>query len=618
MADKDLRTDQSAEPGADDTAGPGTGGESGGSAGGSGGTTDGDRLPVDDPGTGAGTDPLGEESPKDGPMIEADADDLEGTQQGTGGGGGGGSFFEDVVDAVENVDDTVEDAIEDPAGVPGDAYDAWKTLDDAPGEAYGDANSWAADRLWGQNSVEDVYDHQERQVADAWDDSGVGGTYDDVEEAVTKGHEDTEDAVADGWTTSGARGVYDDVEESVVKGHDDTAETLDDGYDAWRTLDNAPGEAYSDANSWAADRIWGQNSVEDVYRHHERQVADAYDDAEAVATDPAGAASDALYGTGAGSDTPDAGEPTEEDESGSEDPLDHLDDQNWNRRGRWRTRPARRRLSRPSPSSRRSSTIRARSTSPVRPSPPPRAPSSAEPGKPGAHCRHAARQPDPGERGRPLGRATGPLRGPHSRQVRRPVPPRRAHRGRLRRVDLQRRHHPQRRPQRGRRATQGGVRHRADRLRRDAPRLLRHQRAGQGHERRRRPRVDVLPVVPRILRPPVRRLRGQGPRPRRAPGLQRLARRRVGRLGPRPLHPHGPARHVGPRAGGRRGAAHGGQGLLLGDLHREPGHARLPELPRRPLGPAVDRGVRRGRGALGAPRLVRASWWSPPRTPRWT
>ena len=81
--------------------------------------------------------------------------------------------------------------------------------------------------------------------------------------------------------------------------------------------------------------------------------------------------------------------------------------------------------------------------------------------------------------------------------------------------------------QRGRRPAARGVRHRADLVRRDAARLLRHRRARQGHGRQRRARLAVLPVVPAVLRPAVRPHRGQGRRPGDGPGLQRLAHRRV-------------------------------------------------------------------------------------------
>ena len=136
----------------------------------------------------------------------------------------------------------------------------------------------------------------------------------------------------------------------------------------------------------------------------------------------------------------------------------------------------------------------------------------------------------------------------------------RAQRRGRRRLDLRGRRHPQHRAQRRRRSPQGGVRHRADRVRRDAPRLLGRPRAGQGHERRRRPRLDELPVVPQLQRPAVRGQRRQGPRPRRGAGLQRLARRRVVRGLPGPLHPHGPAGAVGPPARGRRGPSPRRQG----------------------------------------------------------
>ena len=71
---------------------------------------------------------------------------------------------------------------------------------------------------------------------------------------------------------------------------------------------------------------------------------------------------------------------------------------------------------------------------------------------------------------------------------------------RRRRVDLRPPDDPEHRPQRRRRPAQGGVRRQPDRLRRDARRLLRRARARQGHERGRRARVHVLPVVPVVLR----------------------------------------------------------------------------------------------------------------------
>ena len=82
-----------------------------------------------------------------------------------------------------------------------------------------------------------------------------------------------------------------------------------------------------------------------------------------------------------------------------------------------------------------------------------------------------------------------------------------------------------------------GVRHRAHLVRPAPHGLLRRRRAGQGHERQRRARLAVLPVVPAVLRPALRPHRGQGRRPGDGPGLQRLAHRRVVRHPPRPLHP---------------------------------------------------------------------------------
>ena len=154
---------------------------------------------------------------------------------------------------------------------------------------------------------------------------------------------------------------------------------------------------------------------------------------------------------------------------------------------------------------------------------------------------------------------------------------------------VQRHDHPQRRPERGRWPAQGGVRHRADRVRRDAARLLRHPRAHQGHERRRRARLDVLPLVPRVRRPSVRWL-----------PTTRISRWRCvqayndwhidewcgsypGRFIPMAL----PVLWDADLRRGR-GAPRRGQGLPLDDVHREPGRARLPELPRGLLGPAVD------------------------------
>ena len=54
----------------------------------------------------------------------------------------------------------------------------------------------------------------------------------------------------------------------------------------------------------------------------------------------------------------------------------------------------------------------------------------------------------------------------------------------------------------------------------------------------------------------------------------------------------------------RRGAPDGGQGLPLAQLHREPGRPRLPQLPRRLLGPGVAGLLRHRHRAVDPPRLV--------------
>ena len=151
------------------------------------------------------------------------------------------------------------------------------------------------------------------------------------------------------------------------------------------------------------------------------------------------------------------------------------------------------------------------------------------------------------------------------------------------------------------------------------PGLLRHPRAGQGHERRRRAGVDVLPVVPVVLRPAVRRHRRQGPG--RSPSVRAYNDWHIdewcgaypGRFIPMALPDA-----VGPRAGRRRDPPGGGQGLPLADLHREPGHPRLPELPQRPLGPDVAGARRRRARSSTSTSARRASWRSPRPTRRST
>ena len=185
---------------------------------------------------------------------------------------------------------------------------------------------------------------------------------------------------------------------------------------------------------------------------------------------------------------------------------------------------------------------------------------------------HQRSRPD--QRRRPHHRAPGPLRPPPRPQVPRPGAQAGAQRRGVRRLDVRDGGDGDGRPQRRGRPAQGGVRTRAPEPRRGAARLLRRPRAGQGHGRRRRAGVDELPVVPDLHGPGVR-LRRPRPVARPGAGLQRLAHRRVVRRPPGPVHPDGRAGHLGPRADRRRDPPHGGQGLSLAELHREPGRPRL-------------------------------------------
>ncbi len=162
----------------------------------------------------------------------------------------------------------------------------------------------------------------------------------------------------------------------------------------------------------------------------------------------------------------------------------------------------------------------------------------------------------------------------------------------------------QRRAQRRRRAGAGGVRARPARVLGDAGRVLRHPRAHPRHERQRRARVAQLPQHRRVHGPALLHLRRQGHRHRAAAGLQRLARRGLVRHLPGAHDPAARPARLGPRAHGRRGAAHGREGLPRGHLLGEPGEAGAPELAQRPLGPLPPRLRGGGHGDLPAHRLV--------------
>ena len=110
------------------------------------------------------------------------------------------------------------------------------------------------------------------------------------------------------------------------------------------------------------------------------------------------------------------------------------------------------------------------------------------------------------------------------------------------------------------------VQRRRDPLRRDAARLLRRPRACARHVGRRPARRAQLPELDRLLRPGAE----PGTRPRRQPrddqGVQRLARRRVVRRVPRPLHPVRDPAALRRRRPRRRGPPPRRQGLPRGHV----------------------------------------------------
>ena len=107
------------------------------------------------------------------------------------------------------------------------------------------------------------------------------------------------------------------------------------------------------------------------------------------------------------------------------------------------------------------------------------------------------RRHDPDQRRRPHRRAAGHVQEPPAEEVPRRRPAAGAQRRRLGHLEVPRHGHPERRAERGRRPPQGGVRARAAGPRRDPAGLLQRRRAHQGHERRRHPGLDLLPVVSR-------------------------------------------------------------------------------------------------------------------------
>ena len=146
-------------------------------------------------------------------------------------------------------------------------------------------------------------------------------------------------------------------------------------------------------------------------------------------------------------------------------------------------------------------------------------------------------------------------------------------------------------------------------LRRDAPRLLRHPRARPRHERQRRARLAVLPVVPEFCGQLFARTDGQG---RSACAMLQAYNdwhidEWCGTL-PRPLHPARAPADLGPAADGRRGAPR--RRRRAATRSRSPrtrSKLGCPSFHARPLGPVLA-GVRgRGHGRLPAHRLVVAA-----------
>ena len=234
--------------------------------------------------------------------------------------------------------------------------------------------------------------------------------------------------------------------------------------------------------------------------------------------------------------------------------------------------------------------------------------------------RHGRRRPDPDQRRRPPGRAAGHVRGPTSpAQYRDQAPEGRPHRRRLRRLDVQRRRSSR---------TSGSTRSPGGPRRSTASSRPRSTRCGPAattsHERIKDMNAGgvlgsmCFPSFPGFCGRLFAAADDKDLALRRAAGLQRLAHRRVVRRLPGPLHPDGAARAVGRRAGRRRGAPGRGQGRALDHLHREPGDARLPELPRALLGPAVEGAVSTTTSCCRSTSARRASSRSPRPTRRST
>ncbi len=330
MADQDLRLDRSV----DDVPTGSGGGETGPGDGTpdapdeedapprapSGGSSDAGSPGEEQPPPSGGTDvdPLGD--PKDGPPTFEDDGGVEGPV-GAGGGSSssGGGLFGNIGDAVSDAYDDVEDSVNDAADDAGDAAaTGFGKVADGSASLADDIEKEVAEE-W-RDAQRDEGPFREHQGGWFWDPEGtIAAPF----EAADRAYDAVEDDIAKAYEDSGAKDAYDTAEEPVA-----------DAYDAWKTLDDAPGEAYDRANY----AVWGNQTGEDVYDNVEKSVADAYGDTEDAVADAGygtgAAADDALDGLGLGGGI---GDGTEVDDSGREsarsgpaDPLAHVDDMPWN------------------------------------------------------------------------------------------------------------------------------------------------------------------------------------------------------------------------------------------------------------------------------------------------
>ena len=167
----------------------------------------------------------------------------------------------------------------------------------------------------------------------------------------------------------------------------------------------------------------------------------------------------------------------------------------------------------------------------------------------------------------------GRLRG----QVRRRCAAGREGRQRRRPLDVPRQPDRRRRPERGRVVAEVRVGLRSHRVRRDAPRFVRHPCPGSRHGRQRHHGVDVLSDVRRVQRRPLPPRQGRDHECGH-PGVQRLAHRGLVRRlsGSLPATVDRP--RLGPAGGDRRDQARRRQGREGDHVARAPAHRRSAQL----------------------------------------